>query len=438
MDNIIDVHIHVGHRFEWAQTAKTVWMDTGPYVPALFDQEGRQKSEQYGDVIKREGVFGGILLPEYSPQTAGVMPFERAKEIHTFHPELIPMANLNPHYHKNLVEAFEEQRSLGAMGLKIHPVHGFFYANDPKLYPIYTICEKEHLPVMFHAGTSLMRGAKMRFADPYTFDDVINDFPNLIVILCHGGRSFWYHIAEFMVKNHENVFIDVSGLPPKNLLQYYPSLKKSKHKYLFGSDFPGVPGIRKNYEVLKRILEDEEALELIGFRNAYNCFNFWKEGVFGVNNVPEIYQVINDAAYRYKGFIPEDLYNEPYMSMEELSKEAERIRFYGYLKDMKLIGVMGKERAMDVTLIRHAYVLSSWQKKRIGSALLKVIEGCVDTDYILVGTWKSAQWSIEFYKKHGFETMHNGEELLQKYWDIPKRQIEMSCVLGKRIKGKIY
>jgi hypothetical protein len=320
VDKIIDVHIHVGHRFEWAQTAKTLWMDTGPYGSAIFDQEGRQIPEQYGDVIKREEVFGGILLPEYSPQTAGVMPLERAKEIHAFHPELIPIANLNPNYHKDLVEAFEEQRSLGAMGLKLHPVHGLFYANDPKLYPIYLICEKEHLPVMFHAGTSLFRGAKMRFADPYTFDDVINDFPDLTVILCHGGRGFWYHIAEYMVKNYENVFIDVSGLPPKNLLQYYPSLKKNKHKFLFGSDFPGVPGIRKNYEALKKILEDDEALELIGFRNAYNRFNFWKEGVFGINNLPEIYQVINDAAYRYKGFIPEDLYNEPYMSMEALSK----------------------------------------------------------------------------------------------------------------------
>lgn len=160
MDKLIDVHIHIGHRFEWTQTAKTLWMDAGPYVSAIFDQEGRQIPEQYGDVIKREGVFGGILLPEYSPLTAGVMPFERAKEIHTFHPELIPIANLNPNYHSDLIKAFEEQRSLGARGLKLQPVHGFFYANDPKLYPIYLTCEKEHLPVMFHAERAFLKAQK--------------------------------------------------------------------------------------------------------------------------------------------------------------------------------------------------------------------------------------------------------------------------------------
>jgi hypothetical protein len=232
---LIDVHIHVGHRFEWTDPAKKVWMDTGPYVPRIFDKKERQLSQEYGDAIKKEGVFGGILIPEYSPLTAGVMPFERAKEIHSLHPELIPIANINPNYNlpsstvqpefeyslqagkkaSDIMDAFEDQLKAGARGLKIHPIHGFFYANDPRLYPLYDRCEQEGLPVMFHAGTSLFKGVKMRYADPYTFDDVISDFPNLKIVLCHGGRGFWYNIAEFLVKSFQNVYIDISGLPPK-------------------------------------------------------------------------------------------------------------------------------------------------------------------------------------------------------------------------------
>lgn len=280
---IIDVHIHVGHRFEWTDAAKKVWMDIGPYVPDIFDEQEKQLPRQYGDVIKREGVVGGILIPEYSPLTSGIMPFERAIEINKYHPEFIPIANLNPNFHDDPMKAFEEQLNNGAKGLKIHSVHGLFYPNDERLYPIYKKCEKEAIPVMFHAGTTLFKGAKMRYVDPYTFDDVINDFPDMKVVLCHGGRGFWYHIAEFMVKSFKNVYIDISGLPPKNLLHYFPSLKKNSHKFLFGSDFPGVPGIRKNYEAIKQLIKDDSVMDRIGFKNAYDLFGFWTEEIFEVN-----------------------------------------------------------------------------------------------------------------------------------------------------------
>jgi predicted TIM-barrel fold metal-dependent hydrolase len=273
---LIDVHIHVGHRFEWTEMARKLWMDTGPYVPRLFDEKENQLSMEYGMVIKEEGVVGGILIPEYSPLTAGVMPFERAKEIHDFHPELIPIANINPSYHEDPMKAFLEQRAAGAQGLKIHPIHGLFYANDARLYPLYRLCEAEGLVVMFHAGTSLFQGAKMRYSDPYTFDDVISDFPELKIVLCHGGRGFWYHIAEFMVKRFDNVYIDISGLPPGNLLQYFPSMKKFAHKYLFGTDFPGVPGIRKNFETVAALLKDGRAMERIGHQNARELYGFWQ------------------------------------------------------------------------------------------------------------------------------------------------------------------
>jgi predicted TIM-barrel fold metal-dependent hydrolase len=277
MEKIIDIHIHVGHRFEWTDKAKALWMDTGPYVPRLFDHEGRQLPEPYGDVVKDEGVIGGILIPEYSPGTAGVMPFERAKEINSIHPELIPIANLNPHHQEDLSAAFAGHLAGGARGLKIHSVHGMFFANDRRLYPVYERCAQEGLPVLFHAGTSVFPGAKMRYADPYTFDDIINDFPDLKVVLCHGGRGFWYEIAEYLARTFKNVFIDVSGLPPQNLLQYFPKLKRFPEKFLFGSDFPGVPGIRSNFEAISRLIKDPDIMQLIGFQNAYDLFGFWKE-----------------------------------------------------------------------------------------------------------------------------------------------------------------
>jgi len=122
-------------------------------------------SNAYGDVIKSEGVIGGILIPEHSPGTAGVMPFERAVEVNAFHPEFIPIANLNPHYHEDLPAAFEEQLAKGARGLKKHSVHGMFFANDRLLYPIYERCEQTGLPV-FSCGNDSVQGRKDKVRRP--------------------------------------------------------------------------------------------------------------------------------------------------------------------------------------------------------------------------------------------------------------------------------
>jgi predicted TIM-barrel fold metal-dependent hydrolase/GNAT superfamily N-acetyltransferase len=432
-ERIIDVHMHVGHRFEWTQRAREVWMDTGPYVPRLFDESGSQIPEEYGRAIKEE-VWGGILIPEYSPKTAGVMPFERAEAINRLHPELIPIAGINPNVHEDVMASLEGQLARGARAVKIHPIHGFFYANDERLYPVYERCSREGLVVMFHAGTSMFPGCKMRFADPYTFDDVISDFPDLRVVLCHGGRGFWYHIAEFMVRRFENVYIDVSGLPPAKLLEYFPSMARNSRKFLFGSDFPGVPGISRNCRVLRDLVRDETAFRNITFQNAYDLFGFWKEGLFEVTNPDEIGGVVNDGARRYQGAIPADCWHEPYMPAGEVTAEMKRMRFYGFRKDTELLGVMGKERILDTTLVRHAYVVMKSQRQGVGTSLLRFIEKQVETEWLLIGTWSAATWAIDFYRKHGYDLMDNKDELLRRYWDISDRQIETSVVLGKRMR----
>ena len=90
MQEIIDMHIHVGHRFEWTERAQALWMDTGPYVPRLFDREQRQLPQEYGDVIKEEGVVAGILIPEYSPGTAGSCPLSGRMKSMPFTPNWSP------------------------------------------------------------------------------------------------------------------------------------------------------------------------------------------------------------------------------------------------------------------------------------------------------------------------------------------------------------
>jgi GNAT superfamily N-acetyltransferase len=146
-----------------------------------------------------------------------------------------------------------------------------------------------------------------------------------------------------------------------------------------------------------------------------------------------IYFIINEAAKAYEDIIPADCYHQPYMSMDELEQEIKRVTFFGWEVSGDLVGVMGFEPIKDVSLIRHAYVLPQWQKQGIGGKLLDHLEA-LTTSRLLVGTWADTYWAIDFYKEHGFVLMPDKDELLRAYWDIPRRQIETSVVMGINIK----
>jgi N-acetylglutamate synthase-like GNAT family acetyltransferase len=145
-----------------------------------------------------------------------------------------------------------------------------------------------------------------------------------------------------------------------------------------------------------------------------------------------IYSIINDAARVYRDVIPEDRWQSPYMSKEELEREIkEGVVFWGYEEDGRLTGVMGIQDVHDVTLIRHAYVRPQKQNKGIGRQLL--LELCQQTDRpMLIGTWAKAVWAIRFYEKYGFRQVirQDKDGLLEKYWSIPARQVEASIVLA--------
>lgn len=145
-----------------------------------------------------------------------------------------------------------------------------------------------------------------------------------------------------------------------------------------------------------------------------------------------IWTIINDGSQAYKGIIPADRWTEPYMSQEKLRHEIDDgVVFWGYEEDGELAGVMGIQPVQDVTLIRHAYVRTSSQKRGIGARLLSHLRELADRP-VLIGTWADAVWAIRFYERYGFEVVGSEEKnrLLKRYWTVPERQIETSVVLA--------
>src|SRR5580704_1620491 len=145
-----------------------------------------------------------------------------------------------------------------------------------------------------------------------------------------------------------------------------------------------------------------------------------------------IWAIINDGAQAYKGIIPADRWTEPYMSREELRRQIDAgVVFWGYEESGTLAAVMGIQQVQDVTLIRHAYVRTSSQKRGIGAQLLSHLRGLTSAP-VLIGTWADAVWAIQFYEKSGFQLVGPQEKdrLLRKYCSIPECQIETSVALA--------
>jgi GNAT superfamily N-acetyltransferase len=152
----------------------------------------------------------------------------------------------------------------------------------------------------------------------------------------------------------------------------------------------------------------------------------------GQDDIDVILAIINEAAWAYQGVIPADCWKEPYMPRGELLEELEAgVTFWGYELNNQVLGVMGRQEVRDVTLIRHAYVLSAHQRQGVGGKLLVHLRQGVTTP-TLVGTWAAAWWAIQFYQRHGFRLVSPEEKdrLLRTYWNISGRQIETSVVLA--------
>lgn len=172
---------------------------------------------------------------------------------------LVAVGGVDVLHHPDPAGRIRELAGRGLRGVKLHPPHQLFWPNghtpdrgaDRRLRELYATCQELRLPVTFHTGTSIFPLARNRFADPLLIEDVAVDFPDLTIVLAHGGRPFWTESAMFLARRFPKVFLEVSSIPPEKVLHYFPGLERLADKVLFGSDWPG-PGVKDIGDNLRR------------------------------------------------------------------------------------------------------------------------------------------------------------------------------------------
>lgn len=232
------------------------------------------------DVLDAAGVERACLINYVAPEVTGLKEdvngfvSRYAKEDPT---RLLPFGSVHPRRTKDPRRDVERLASrLEIRGLKIHPPHQLVAANAyvdgrlPALRTIYRTAQRLHLPVMIHTGTSVFPGARSRFGDPMALDDVAQDFPDLTIIMAHGGRPLWCDAAFYLARRHPNLYLDISSIPPKRLLEWFPRIAEIADKILFGSDWPGpgVPGVREEVEGIRALPLPREVQEKLFVTNA--------------------------------------------------------------------------------------------------------------------------------------------------------------------------
>src|SRR5687768_8992831 len=237
---VIDFHTHP---YRPDELAPATWQWIKSISPAVAQHGNRLNDPHYVvDVLRAEGVERAVVLAEHCPQTSGNVRTESVLEICAQAPDFfIPFASVDVNTDADAAGMLRRYLDAGARGLKLYPSYQLYYPNDERVYPLYEACQAAGVPVLLHIGSSVIPGTRIKYCDPIHLDDVAVDFPDLVLVMAHGGRGFWYDVCAFLAAHKPNLYIDVTGLVPGRLLDHFPDMERQSSKYIFGTDWPAMP-----------------------------------------------------------------------------------------------------------------------------------------------------------------------------------------------------
>ncbi|WP_416841273.1 amidohydrolase family protein [Haloferax sp. DFSO52] len=284
----IDCHVHMNPFWLAKQRA----IDKFRNLQRRFDEawEMAENPELFLEYLDDQNMDGAVAINYVSPDIVGYPSEvnEYAAEFRDAAPDRlrsvagIDLRGSADDVHERMDRIIDD---LDLDGVKIHPPHQDVRPNayrdppvgnnDEGLEAVYQRCADADIPVVIHTGTSFFPGARNIHTNPLYVDDVCMDF-DLDVVMCHGGRPLYYDEAFYLYRRHDNIYFDISSIPPTKLMDAFPRLEDIAHKTMFGSDWPApmIPDISKNADDVEALdLSDEAKTSIMG-DTAKEVFNF--------------------------------------------------------------------------------------------------------------------------------------------------------------------
>lgn len=184
--------------------------------------------------------------------------------------KFVGYVGLDPH--KGMRTLDELKQAVGEQGLRgaaIDPYLAQIYVNDAKYYPIYAKCCELNIPIVITTGPgTLVPKAVIDHVAPRFIDFVARDFPELKIIVSHGGYP-WVNEMIIVAQRNQNVFIELSEYEFFPLSEAYIQAINTiiSDKVLFASAHPFVD-YRESLKNYTNLPFNDDVREKIMYKNA--------------------------------------------------------------------------------------------------------------------------------------------------------------------------
>ena len=156
----------------------------------------------------------------------------------------------------------------GATGLKLHPAEGNYFPAQESLWPLYETAQKLSVPIIAHGG---LFASPEAYSQPNNFIKVLEDFPELTIVIAHLGHGFFDESVELSNK-YPNVFFDTSavlnGTTPEPMITDDEAVdlirKIGVDRVMFGTDYPWFHPKKDLERHLNLDLTDKEKTAILG------------------------------------------------------------------------------------------------------------------------------------------------------------------------------
>ena len=229
-----------------------LWNSTEQFGPAVAAQMRRRKLDPWEDHTADPDdhsqamapVNHAVLLGFESKLLGGSICHEQvAGYVRKAPDRLLGFAGIDPKADLAPTRSLEQAIGLGLVGVTVNPAAAGFHPTDTRAMALFEACQHHKIPVLVESGTTLARNARMEFARPVLFDEVIRDFPELKLILGTFGDP-WVDEGVALLAKHPNVYADISGFTARPWQLFNALLTAHQMgtmgQVLFGSNFPFV------------------------------------------------------------------------------------------------------------------------------------------------------------------------------------------------------